>query len=492
MKPGDLLPTAALDPASGEPLQRQIYRRIREAIAGGRLAPGERLPSSRGLAAQIGVARGTIDAAYGLLAGEGYIQARGPAGTIVSPALDPPRLKAMRPVSTRGGARSHPPSPDLGPGAGTPPPFRVGLPAFDAFPRTTWARLVARRARALDRAAMAYPDPAGLAILRQALTSYLAVARGIACNPAQIFITAGYQSALGLIGAARLRAGDEVWFEDPGYYEARRALAAAGARLVAVPVDDEGMRIEEGIRKAPAARFAVVTPSHQLPLGMALGLPRRLRLLAWAEARGAFVIEDDYDSEFHYAGPPLPALKSLDRGERVIYAGTFSKVLFPGVRLGYLVVPEAEIAAFAAAAGLRWGGPSPLMQAVVADFILEGHFGRHVKRMRGLYALRRQALATALEEAFAGRLKLALAAGGMHLLAYFPECVEDRTLASRARGQGLAPTELSALCLERTMKPALLLGFTNIPEGEAMALALRLRRALGPVGKAPGRSLRPA
>jgi GntR family transcriptional regulator/MocR family aminotransferase len=286
--------------------------------------------------------------------------------------------------------------------------------------------------------------------------------------------------------------GAEVWFEDPGYHLARQSLAAAGARLVPVPVDDAGLRVEEGIERAPRAGFVVVTPAHQNPLGVALSLPRRLALLSWASDAGAWVVEDDYDGEFHYAARPLPALKSLDRDDVVLYAGSFSKVLFPALRLGYLVVPARLVERFAQACQAFHAGTASLEQGVVARFMSEGHFARHLRRMRALYADRRDRLAEALETAFGDRLHLTPQAGGMHLLARPGGGVTDTALAERAQAHGLAPAALSPLAIEHDGGQGLLLGFTNIPRERAPEAAEALRRAIGPVlvGVAGGCAIR--
>ena len=461
-----------VDRGSSVPLFRQLYERTRAAIASGRLRPGDRLPSARSLAAQLGAARGTIDAAYAILAGEGWIIARGAAGTVVAPQLGAsPRPPAATAPSRRRAARA-----DVG--EATPRPFRMGLPALDAFPRKLWARLVAREARLLSIGGLGYPDPAGDRGLREAIAAYLAISRGVSCTPGQVFVTGGYQGALSLVARTVLAPGSKVWFEDPGYHLARRALVAAGARLVPVPVDNDGMCIDEAIRRAPQASLAVVTPSHQSPFGVALSLPRRLALLAWAEAHSAWVIEDDYDGEFHYAGRPLPALKSLDRADVVLYAGSFSKTLFPGLRLGYLVVPERLVERFCAA-HLLGGELGRFEQAVVARFMAEGHFARHLKRMRGLYRSRRAALATALAAAFGDRLRLELQSGGMHLLARPAGDAADTELVHLAESQGLAPAPLSAHAIEADLGPGLLLSFTNIPEAGAEAAAQALLGAIG-------------
>lgn len=461
-----------IDRDSPVPLFRQVYERTRAAITAGRLSPGDRLPSARSLAAQIGAARGTIEAAYAILAGEGWIVARGAAGTVVAPHLDgapaatQPTHKLSRAPARRAANTD-----------GAPRPFQMGLPALDAFPRKLWARLVAREVRSLSTGKLDYPHPAGEPALRDAIAAYLAISRGVHCNPDQVFVTAGYQGALALIARALIEPGAEVWFEDPGYHLASRALAAAGARLVPVPVDSDGMQVADAIARAPRAHLAIVTPSHQSPLGVALSLPRRLALLNWAEANAAWVIEDDYDGELHYAGRPLPALKSLDRADRVLYAGSFSKVLFPGLRLGYLIVPERLVEHFAA--HTMHGGQGRLEQAVVARFMAEGHFARHLKRMRALYGARRAALANALGVAFGKRLRIDLQSGGMHTLAHPTGDATDTELVRLAEAQGLAPSPLSAHALAADPGPGLLLNFTNIPEAEAANMAQALLRAIG-------------
>ncbi|MBS0219575.1 MAG: PLP-dependent aminotransferase family protein [Proteobacteria bacterium] len=456
---------------SSLPLHEQLYRRIRTAIAKRHLMPGERLPSARTLASEFGVARGTVDTSYAWLAGEGYVLTRGPAGTVVSPALP---LNA----STRRPSR-HRVRPRLENSPIEPRPFQMGLPALDLFPRALWSRLTARAAKRLGGAALAYPDPQGLPDLREAVAAYLAISRGVSCRAEQVIVTGGYQAGLRLIARLLLRSGDDVWFEEPGYFLARRTLEAASADLLPVPVDDQGMDVAFARRRAPRARLAVVTPAHQSPLGVALSLARRQQLLAWATDTSAWIVEDDYDGEFHYIGRKLPALKSLDVADRVIYAGSFSKTLFPGLRLGYLVVPDALLGqAIHAKQGDSHGEPI-LGQMVIADFLSQGHFGRHLKRMRALYAARRNALASALRGVFGNRMEMTVQPGGMHLLARFPDAADsDIVLARRAEIRGLAPAALSSHYLSRTRDRGLLLGFTNIAEEQASFQVKALARAI--------------
>jgi len=458
-----------IDRRSATPIHQQLYDRIRAAIAGGQLVPGERLPATRSLAGQLGVARGTVDAAYARLAGEGYLTGRGQAGTIVSPAL---RIAAV-PVSVTGAA--------LPPNRGVvaPLPFRMGLPALDLFPRTLWSRLASREARKFSAASLPYPDPMGLPILREAIASYLAVSRGIACQSGQILITHGYQAALNLTAALLLKPGDFVWHEDPGYGFARTALEALRVRIAPIPVDGEGLCMEYARRRFPRARLAIVTPAHQSPLGVSLSLPRRQALLEWAAEQDAWILEDDYDCEFHYSGHKPPALKSIPGGERVFYAGSFSKTLFPGLRLGYLVLPPAFIDAADQFCRRVHRGEAPFEQAIVAAFMTEGHFARHLRRMRTHYQARRQALAEALLRQFGGDIQFSLSPGGLHILACFPGHRSDVDLAERALRHGLQPSALSPQSIKHDAGQGLLMSFTNISEKAAPGIAASLRKAFG-------------
>jgi GntR family transcriptional regulator/MocR family aminotransferase len=444
-----------LDPKAAEPYYRQIYDRFRGAIAGGLLKPGDRIPSARALTQELGLARGTIDTAYSLLAAEGYIQARGQAGTVVTPGLKP-RTPAASPV---------PPSSDIPATSFRPDsilPFQMGLPALDAFPRKIWARLGARCVRAMQPSDMVHPSVYGLPALRAEIAAYLHVSRGINCAPSQVFVTSGYRHTIELIGHALLKAGDRVWLEDPGYPPTRELLKHMNMAAVPVPVDRDGMVIADGIKAAPRARAAVVTPAHQSPLCVSLSLPRRLALLDWAARNQAWIVEDDYDGEYRYVSRPLPALKSLDRDGRVLYAGTFSKVLFPGIRLAYLVVPPAQVERFEQISQALAGGSPQLTQAIVTAFITEGHFARHIQRMRKLYAERREATAAGLESVLGKHLRIDAQPGGMHLILRPQAKRSDRRLVARMREEGLYAEALTDWSLGSGGAPALLLNFTNI------------------------------
>jgi GntR family transcriptional regulator / MocR family aminotransferase len=445
-----------LDPTAADPFYRQIYDRFRGAIASGLLKPGDRIPSARALTKELGLARGTIEAAYSLLAAEGYIQARGQAGTIVTPGL-----KLQTPVASPM-PRSNPSIAAVSFRPDSILPFQMGLPALDMFPRKIWARLGARCVRAMRPSDMAHPPIYGLPALRTEIAAYLQVSRGINCAPSQIFVTSGYRHTIELVAHSLLKAGDRVWLENPGYPPTRELLGHMNIAAASVPVDREGMVISDGIKLAPRARAAVVTPAHQSPLCVSLALPRRLALLDWATRNNAWIIEDDYDGEYRYVSRPLPALKSLDRDGRVLYAGTFSKVLFPSLRLAYLVVPETQVERFEQVTEALAGGSPQLTQAIVTAFITEGHFARHIQRMRKLYAERRQATAAGLESVLGKHVRIDSQPGGMHLILRLQGRRSDRRLVARMREDGLYGEALTDWVMDRDGASALLLNFTNI------------------------------
>jgi GntR family transcriptional regulator/MocR family aminotransferase len=463
---------APLDPTATEPFYRQIYDRVRGAITGGLLKPGDRIPSVRALTKELGLARGTIDAAYSLLADEGYIQARGQAGTIVVPGLKPRAPIATMPQSSSGIAtNSYRPDSIL--------PFQMGLPALDVFPRKVWARLGARCVRAMQPSDMTHPSVYGLHGLRAEIATYLQLSRGIVCSPSQIFVTSGYRHTMQLIAHALLKAGDRVWLEDPGYPPTRELLRHMHIAAVPVSVDQDGMVISDGIKMAPRARAAVVTPAHQSPLCVSLSLTRRMALLDWAVKNKAWIIEDDYDGEYRYVSRPLPALKSLDRDGRVLYAGTFSKVLFPSIRLAYLVVPEAQVERFEQVSQTFAGGSPELTQAIVTAFMAEGHFARHIQRMRKLYAERRKMAVAGLEAVLGKHMRIDSQPGGMHLILRLQGRRSDRRLVARMREEGLFGEALTDWAIGSDKTPAVLLGFTNIAsQAAAESLAKRILRLM--------------
>jgi GntR family transcriptional regulator / MocR family aminotransferase len=462
-----------IDRALELPMYLQICRRFKTAIERGNLRPGDRVPAVRALATELSLARGTVEMAYRILADEGYLQVRGAAGTVVSPSLpQPATLKAPRVVT----GQAHPVSVDYD---GPPKPLQMGLPALDAFPRKMWNRLVGHRLRGSEMARLGYPAPAGHDRLRERIATYLGVSRGVTCLPEQVFITSGLRNTLEVTLSSLSSAGDGFWFEDPGYILARLFLQNAAVQLVPVPVDENGLMVEEGKRRSPHAKFAMVTPSHQSPLGVTLSLERRMALLEWAGQAGSWIIEDDYDSEFRYQGRPLPALKSLDRDDRVIYSGTFSKSMFPGLRLAYVVAPMSIVARFQAVLSNLNAGCPYLFQAGVADFIAEGHFSRHLKKMRRLYAERRALTQRVFQQVLGERIRIDLQPGGLHMLAKLADREDDVMLAEHAAAAGLALHPLSPWYIDAKPRQGLLLGFANVlDESDARRVAGILKQAL--------------
>ncbi|MGC2854555.1 PLP-dependent aminotransferase family protein [Novispirillum sp. DQ9] len=463
---------------SGEPLHRRVYFALRDAILAGRLPPGQRLPSTRALAATLGLARNTVLAAYDQLAAEGYVEGRPGAGTVVRAALGeapalpdrplaphaPPRPSAL--ARRLAGHRVHPPSGWL--------PFRPGVPALEEFPWDVWGRLLRRRWRRPGPALTLARDNAGLPALREAVAAWLRESRALRCSAEQVLIVGGGQQALDLAARLLLDPGDVAAVEDPGFSGADAALTAAGATLTPVPVDAAGLVVEALPERA---RAVLVTPSRNFPLGVTLSLERRLALLAWARRAGAWVIEDDYDSEFRFDGRPVASLQGLDEDGRVVYLGTFSRVLFPGLRLGYLVVPEGLAATAQGVRGLLDGGPSTVHQAALADLFAEGWFAGHLRAMRALYARRRSVLVEALSEHLGDSLAITGADGGMHLSVTVPD--DTRLVAVLAR-QRVEAAALSAFHRGAAARSGLVLGFAGWPEPVLRAACERLSRALVP------------
>jgi GntR family transcriptional regulator/MocR family aminotransferase len=365
--------------------------------------------------------------------------------------------------------------------------FELGVPALDAFPIRLWARLAARRWRRRE-VALGEADPAGERPLRDAIAAYLTAARGARCTADQVLVLNGAQQALHLVAHVLLDPGEAVWIEDPGYPGARIAFEAAGARLVPVPLDGEGLDVGAGERAAPRARLAYVTPSHQFPLGVLMSAPRRLQLLGWARRASAWIVEDDYDSEFRYAGRPLPCLQGLDAeashgdaSPRVLYVGTFSKTLVPGLRLGYLVAPETLVDAFRAArSATDRHAPTP-DQGVLAEFIGEGHYARHIRRMRSLYAERQAALLAAAETKLAGLLTLAPDPAGLHLVGWLRSGLDGERAAELAAGEGVRVSPLPRFTIRKRSRshPAgLLLGYAAFSERQIRSGVESLARTL--------------
>jgi GntR family transcriptional regulator/MocR family aminotransferase len=475
-------PAISFDPMSPLPLYRQLYNWLREAILNGRLAAGTRLPSTRSLASELAVSRNTVLIAFEQLLAEGYLEGRVGAGTYVTRRLPDEMLQAdrgkspVRQVAQSEGAVTQPMA-DLRLSA-LSLAFRPNLPALDLFPIALWSKLVARRWRRQPRELLGYGPSAGYRPLREAIAEYLQVSRAVKCEPDQVIIVNGSQQALDLAARVLLSPGDEVWLEDPGYVGARYALLSNKARVVPVRLDAEGFDLTAALARQAPAQLVYVTPSAQYPLGMPMSLARRLALLDWAKRSESWIIEDDYSSEYRYTGRPLASLQGLDTSGRVIYVGTFSKVLFPALRLGYLVVPPTLTPSFVQARFSMDIQSATFDQAVLADFIQEGHFARHIRRMRKLYAERQACLIEAAQSRLKGLLDIHSAQGGMHVVGWLSPGVDDRAAAHRAREHNVVVLPLSDLCLEPYECGGLLLGYACVNEREIREGVKRLAAAL--------------
>ncbi|MCI0396529.1 MAG: PLP-dependent aminotransferase family protein [Chloroflexi bacterium] len=468
-----------LDQNRSTPLYRQIYAQLRELILQGALPAGARLPTSRDLARQNEVARVTVAAAYDQLEAEGYVTSRVGAGTFVVDTLTVPLPAAGAPFVprlTRWGQRivAHSAEADSRILPGRPAiDFGFGRSFPHIFPYDVWRRLLARYLSTDDTMLSRYGSAAGFTPLRQAVADYLQRLRGVHCTPEQVVIVSGLQQALDILIRLLLSHGDEVLVETPGYADAFELFRTYGARLVALPVDAAGFPVER-IPAGSRARFAFVTPSNQFPRGGTMPLARRLALLRWARQANALILEDDYDGELRYDGHPLAALQGLDEDGRVVYLGTFSKVLFPALRLGYIVLPPALLDPFLQARQLVDRGAPTLTQAAVADFITEGHFERHLRRLRQEYGERRQTLVEALEKYLPGRLEYSDVAAGLHVMLYLPAGYEEMAVVQGAAVAGVGIYPGAPYHLEQPARPSILLGFSGLSQDEIVEGVRRL------------------
>jgi GntR family transcriptional regulator/MocR family aminotransferase len=485
--------TTRLDRSAAVPLSRQLAAALRQAIGEGQIGPGARLPSTRVLAGELGLARSTVVGVFEQLAAEGYIAGRpgsgyfGAAPSSASAGTEPADRSAPRPLS-RQAERLVNYTP---PARGLPRPFEPGHAEIDPRFIAAWKRLASRALSGRSSLAWQYGDPKGEPELRRAIAEYLAAARGVRCDPEQIVLTSGTQQGLSLTAQVLVDPGTPVWVEDPCYRSAFDILHAAEAAIVPVPVDERGLDIAAGQKRGrPAPRLVYTTPSRQYPLGMVMPLPRRAALLAWAAAEGVWIVEDDYESEFQAPGRMLPSLQGLDRAGRVIYLGTFSKLLFPSLRLGYAVLPEDLVAPFVAARHLADRQISGLTQAIMTGFMLDGHFARHLKRMRARYAEQQRFLTGLLNARLGGLLEIPPVESGMYLTAWLPYGWSDRQTATAIAGAGIVTVPLSSLVLETERRPGLVLGYTGHGEA-AMARAVERMAAVleGQTGLAKERKL---
>lgn len=477
---GTFFPPIALDYHSKTPIYRQLYDWFRRAIIDGQIRPGQQIPSTRSLAAELKISRIPVLNAYEQLIAEGYFETSIGAGTYVARSIREQNLgssatkvrKAFQQtaenlhpkgISRRGVTLSHVPAQPWLNSLGA---FRVSLPALDHFPIGTWSKLVARHSRRPSVGGMAYGDAMGYLPFREAIAEYLGSVRGVRCDASQILVTTGSQQGLHISAQVLLDPKDRVWMEEPGYPGARQAFMAAGAQLIPVRVDHEGMAVAEIIRRGHDARAVYITPSHQYPLGMTMSAARRMLLLNWAMRTRAWIIEDDYDSEYRFGSRPIASLQGLDTDARVIYVGTLSKVMFPALRVGYVVVPKGLISAFSAARDAADIFSATLYQAALTDFIREGHFARHIRRMRMLYEERRIALTKTIRIQTGDMLEVIGAEAGMHLVALLPPGVTDVTVSNKAAQRGVSAMPLSSCYSKPPTRGGLILGYgaTNVQQ----------------------------
>ncbi|MFQ3786240.1 PLP-dependent aminotransferase family protein [Halomonas sp. A29] len=470
---------------SNQPLSACLYHALREWIQSGRLANGQRLPSTRQLAQELGLGRNTLLAAFDQLLAEGFLVTRHGAGTFVADlpfehaasvvAASSPPARAdtdSSRLSSRGmallafcHARQERHS-----------AFVPGVPALDRFPHAQWQRILRRHQQRMPTDWLAYQARGGVPELREALADYLQLSRSVRCRPEQILIVQGAQQGFELIVRLLSDSGDQVWLEEPGYQGAQACFAAAGLDMTPVPVDDEGMCID-ALNDPGHPRLIYVTPSHQYPSGVTMSLARRLALLEAAERHGAWIVEDDYDSEFRYGHRPIAALQGLVDDSRVIYVGTFSKVMYPGLRLGYLVLPEPLVEPFRQANARLHREGQYAVQSALAEFIVRGHFSRHIRHMRDCYRRRQALLRKALAPAVAHGLRLSEGQAGMHLVAWLGDAEHERSLVERARTEGISLSPLSSYYLAAPRRPGLVLGYAGTAEAEVERAGEWLARA---------------
>jgi GntR family transcriptional regulator/MocR family aminotransferase len=485
--------------ADHQPIHRQIYEYLRVRILQGQIRPGMRLPATRALATELGVSRNTVMNAYRQLMDEGYLEAFPGSDTRVTHTLPeqllsvesslaqsfkglsskgkikkiaeaPPRLSEtgeiimglQYPYWDRSGAR----------------PFSSAQPGVDRFPVRIWEKVMLSAWRSLDPIDLSYPSPLGYAPLRETLANYLQETRGVRCDPEQVIITNGAQQALSTTATLLLNKGDQVWVENPSYNGVKIALGQVQANIVPVSVDANGLVFEEGLAKAPNARMVCISPSHQYPLGVTMDLTRRLELLGWAEKNDAWIVEDDYDSEYRYRGYPLEALQGLDKAGRVIYVGTFSKVIYPAMRLGYMVVPKSLIEPFRLARAYADRGSRLVDQAAVNLFIQEGHMARHIRKMRTLYAARQAVLIDMAKRFLSGQLIIQPNDAGLHLVGWLPYGVNDREVSRHLLKDGIYAPPLSYFALEPLARGGLVMGYAAVKEDDIITAVKQMADSL--------------
>jgi GntR family transcriptional regulator / MocR family aminotransferase len=479
-----IVPLIPINRDLATPLHRQVYSGFRDAILRGGLAPGQQVPSSRALASALGISRFPVLDAYSQLNSEGYFESRVGAGTFIAESLRNHRREASRSVGAPAGARTVSRQVSLFPRWEESPwrhgwgAFAVHQPAIDQFPFEVWSKLVARNSRRPRFHAFHHIDPLGLRPFREAICTYLSTSRAVRCDPDQIMVVSGSQQALDITARVLFNPGDQVWIEEPCYLLVRSILRGSGCKIWPVPVDKEGIDVDFGIRHAGKARAAFVTPSHHYALGVTMSISRRLQLLEWARRSSAWIIEDDYDSEFRFESQPIASLQGLDSAGRVIYIGTFSKVLFPSLRLGYIVIPPDLVDPFMTVRYSMDIFPPYLFQEVLTDFMSSGLFVRHIRRMRALYKSRREALVESLEQEFGSSIQIHGSQAGMHLSVTLPDGFDDTAIAARAAREKLWLWPLSPCWTGPGARSGFILGYGNTPAEHMRNEVSHIRRIL--------------
>ena len=479
----------ALDNNTAIPLHQQLYEELRRAILSGRLLPRQRIPSTRSLAKSLGISRTTVTSCYEQLLSEGYLETIVGSGTYVCAQLPDDLLhstpvesvqKTVSPIQlSKYAARLADMDTSLMSEPDLQISFRYGRPAFDHFPMQTWRKLLSRHCRENSTWLDYATDALGYKPLREAIARYLSRSRAVQCEPEQVIITNGTQQALYLIMRLSIELGDAIALEDPGYLSARRIFLSQGAKLLPIRVDESGLVVKDLAKYAnELIKLIYVTPSHQFPTGSILSLPRRLELLAWAQQNSAMIIEDDYDSEYRYGDRPIPALQGLAQTDSVLYIGTFSKVLFPSLRIGYLVLPPSLISLFARAKWLSDRSLPSLEQQVLADFIEQGHIDRHIRKMRSLYDLRRQALVQALKANFGEKAKILGEKAGLHLMVRLQTHLTDEEIIQRAARVGVGMMSAQPSYLNVNCAGELIFGYSELTQEQIQKGISRLALAI--------------
>ena len=472
------------------PLYKQLYNFIREAILSRRLKGGQKLPGTRTFSSELNISRNTVVQAFEQLMIEGYINGKIGAGTYITNDI-PDKFLTVKKTQSEIKNKTKPFSLKLDKRFGTPAlihrnysedeiiPFQNGLPSLEDFPFQTWLRIINKNGTYIPSLQFGYKSSTGYQPLKEAIANYLQTYRAVNCVPEQIVIVNGSQQGLDLIGRTLLKENDNVLLEDPGYFGTRASVLSANVNILPTPVDDEGINIDYAAKNYPRPDFIYTTPSHQYPLGSTMSISRRLKLLEYADNNDAWIIEDDYDSEFRYTGSPLPSLQGMDKFNRVIYIGTFSKVLFPGLRLGYLVLPNIEMVNSFAVVKSITDRQSPIFeQIVLTKFIEGGHFTKHIRKMRMLYKERQAFLIAELKKETGGLLEVNPSNAGMHIVAWLPEKFNDKKISDLAKENKIIVSPVSEYVLKFNRRPGLVIGYTAFNKSKLKAGVQSLKKIL--------------